>query len=118
MYSTPSKLSQGVRDPPTHLIVTQAGSSSDEDFEAKLPVSGLMEGDRSDLDAESDDSGTVERLPRLNLGANASEMAVAMQTQIVNAFHKVLSVLRQYVSFTIIFMRGCLKTKSYIVFIH
>ena len=99
MYSTPSRLNQAGREPATHLIVNQGGTTSEEEdnrlIGSSMP-SGLHNGE---MDDGSDGSVGGLDIPRLHFGANTSEMKIEMQTQIVNAFHKVLSVLRQYAFF-------------------
>jgi len=104
MFSTPSKLGQPGRDPPTHLIVNQGGSSSDEGEQRKReqrsaftlsPVGSLPDDDFSD---SADPS---LRVPVLEFGGSTTETQLEMQTLVVNAFHKVLSVLRQYVLLSI-----------------
>jgi hypothetical protein len=99
MFATPSKLGHQGQDPPTHLIINQGGSSSDESerrTHQNQAISGLADLDTHDDDHGSDSSGSGLRVPVLNFGANISETHAEMQTQIVNSFRKVLSVLRQY----------------------
>lgn len=100
MFSTPSKLSQASRDPRTHLIINQGGSDSEEIERRELEnmQNSSSAPPTNHLDDEfSDTSDTELRIPMFKFGASASETQVETQTLVVTAFHKVLSVLRQYV---------------------
>jgi hypothetical protein len=97
MFATPSKLPKRSGTPKPHLIVTRSGSSSDEDPAENRPppVPLTQDSDDDDLISSSSDRGT--RIPRFNFGATTSETSAETQSLVVSAFHKVLSVLRQYV---------------------
>lgn len=98
MYSTPSKLRHSSNDPPTHLIITQATSSSEDEQTPFPPHLGSSPVLNDALTDEDDEKYGSMRIPVLNLGASASEAHSETQNLVVNAFHKVLSVLRQYVN--------------------
>lgn len=100
MYSTPTKLSRASGDPRTHLIINQ-GSSDSEELERRelenLPESSVTPTANPLDDQFSDTSDSEIRIPTFKFGASASETQRETQTLVVTAFHKVLSVLRQYV---------------------
>lgn len=105
MFSTPSKLAHRKRDPPTHLIINQGGSDSDEAEQAmgRNELAHAHHHLDSSLHEDSYMDNPVEEIPipLLKFGVSASETQIETQTLVVNAFHKVLSVLRQYVQITI-----------------
>lgn len=104
MFSTPSKLSNASRDPRTHLIINQ-GSSDSEEFERR-ELDNLRESSAPPAldpldDQLSDTSDSEIGIPVFKFGASASETQRETQSLVVTAFHKVLSVLRQYVHHTL-----------------
>lgn len=100
--STPSYKGRTPTTRATHLIINQGGSSDDEverrGFADRRPTPSALHDVRSDEEG-STSSGQDLQIPVFQFGATVSETQAETQSMVVNAFHKVLSVLRQYVFF-------------------